>query len=233
RTCQRRTRSSSAGACASISIRTKCSSKDSRSVCRFANSSCSSSSCGTRTGCTIACSSSTWCGAPSCTSSRAPSTSTCGASASASSGMTQTPSSSSRSAVSGTSGIPTRSGRRLVVQFLLPTLAALGGVLVTAIPYLAVTLAQHQIGTLAERLEAEARVAGEALPWEHGAAVDAGCARLAADLGTRLTLIAPDGHVLGESTRPSESLENHANRPEIRDALAHGSGRSVRHSATV
>jgi len=104
---------------------------------------------------------------------------------------------------------------------------------VTAIPYLAVTLAQHQIGTLAERLEAEARVAGEALPWEQGAAVDAGCARLAADLGTRLTLIAPDGHVLGESTRPSESLENHANRPEIRDALAHGSGRSVRHSATV
>ncbi len=100
-------------------------------------------------------------------------------------------------------------------------------------PYVAVTLERHQVDTLGERLLAEARVVGEALPWLAGAELDEPCRRLAADLGVRLTVIAADGQVLGESARSSESLENHADRPEIQSALAHGSGESVRHSATV
>jgi two-component system phosphate regulon sensor histidine kinase PhoR len=104
---------------------------------------------------------------------------------------------------------------------------------VVALPYVAVTLERHHVETLAARLLAEARVSGEALPWTQGEALDRLCAQLAADLDARLTVIAPDGRVLGESTRSSESLENHADRPEIRDALASGTGRSIRHSATV
>jgi two-component system phosphate regulon sensor histidine kinase PhoR len=106
-------------------------------------------------------------------------------------------------------------------------------VLVTALPYVAVTLQRHQVDTLAERLLAEARIAGDALPWSHGPELDVVCKRLATDLFVRLTVIAPDGQVLGESTRSSESLENHADRPEIIAAMARGSGESVRHSATV
>ena len=98
---------------------------------------------------------------------------------------------------------------------------------------MALTVERHQIETLGERLLAEARLAAEALPWTAGAPLDAACARLAADLGVRVTVIAADGRVLGESTRSSESLENHADRPEIRAALASGSGQAVRHSATV
>jgi len=104
---------------------------------------------------------------------------------------------------------------------------------VTAIPYVAVTVERHQIETLGERLLAEARLAGEALPWTAGAPLDAACTQLAADLGVRLTVIAADGRVLGESTRSSESLENHADRPEVKDALANGHGQKVRHSATL
>jgi len=105
---------------------------------------------------------------------------------------------------------------------------------VTAIPYVALTLERHQIETLGERLLAEARLAGEALPWTAGAPLDAACAQLAADLGVRLTVIEADGRVLGESTRSSESLENHADRPEVRAALSPtGRGQAVRHSATV
>src|SRR5207249_2460466 len=147
--------------------------------------------------------------------------------------MTPTPSSSSPSAASATSSTPTRSSRRLVLQFVLPTLAALGAALATAIPYVALTVERHQIETLGERLLAEARVAGEALPWTAGAPLDAACAQLAADLGVRLTVIAADGRVLGESTRSSESLENHADRPEVRKALETGRGQEVRHSVTV
>ena len=105
--------------------------------------------------------------------------------------------------------------------------------LATALPYVVFVLESHQVDTLAERLLAEARIAGDALPWEQGAALDAACRRLATDLFVRLTVIAPDGRVLGESTRSSESLENHADRPEVQAALARGSGQSVRHSATV
>ncbi|HLY37969.1 MAG TPA: ATP-binding protein [Candidatus Binatia bacterium] len=115
----------------------------------------------------------------------------------------------------------------------MPTLTALVGALLIAIPYVAVTVERHQVDTLAERLLAEARVAAEALPWTSGAALDAACARLGLDLGIRLTVIGPDGRVLGESTRSSESLENHADRPEIRAALKEGSGRAVRFSATL
>ena len=132
-----------------------------------------------------------------------------------------------------TSSTPTRSSRRLVLQFLLPTLAALAAALVAALPYVAVTLERHQVETLGERLLAEARMASAALPWTAGAPLDEDCARLGTELGVRLTVIAPDGRVLGESTRSSESLENHADRPEVRAALASGSGRAVRHSATV
>ncbi len=107
------------------------------------------------------------------------------------------------------------------------------GVLATAVPYVVFTLEAHQVDTLAERLLAEARIAGDTLPWEQGPDLDAVCRRLAADLDIRLTVIDPNGHVVGESTRSSESLENHADRPEIIAALARGNGQSVRHSATI
>src|SRR5213594_1108557 len=203
------------------------------SASRCASSSCSSSSSATPIGCTIGSSCWTSYGAPRRTSSRAPWTSTSAGCAGASSAMTPTPSSSSPSGASATSSTPTRSSRRLVLQFVLPTLAALGAALATAIPYVALTVERHQIETLGERLLAEARVAGEALPWTAGAPLDVACAQLAADLGVRLTVIGADGRVLGESTRASESLENHADRPEVREALSGGSGQSVRYSATV
>jgi two-component system, OmpR family, phosphate regulon sensor histidine kinase PhoR len=51
--------------------------------------------------------------------------------------------------------------------------------------------------------------------------------------GTRLTVVARDGKVLADSDDDPARMENHSGRPEIRDALASGSGRSVRHSPTL
>jgi two-component system phosphate regulon sensor histidine kinase PhoR len=100
-------------------------------------------------------------------------------------------------------------------------------------PYVVVTLQRHEIETLAGRLAAEARLAGDGLPWAGEDPLDAACRRMANDLDIRVTVIAPDGRVVGESTRSSESLENHADRPEVQQALASGLGQSVRHSVTV
>jgi two-component system phosphate regulon sensor histidine kinase PhoR len=49
----------------------------------------------------------------------------------------------------------------------------------------------------------------------------------------RVTVIAADGQVLADSQSDPSTMENHAGRPEIRDAFAKGDGQSIRHSVTV
>jgi two-component system, OmpR family, phosphate regulon sensor histidine kinase PhoR len=51
--------------------------------------------------------------------------------------------------------------------------------------------------------------------------------------GSRVTIIASDGQVFADSQSDSQTMENHAGRPEVREALAKGSGRSIRHSVTI
>ena len=51
--------------------------------------------------------------------------------------------------------------------------------------------------------------------------------------GSRVTIIGSDGHVFAESQSDSQTMENHATRPEVREAMANGSGRAIRHSVTV
>jgi two-component system phosphate regulon sensor histidine kinase PhoR len=57
-------------------------------------------------------------------------------------------------------------------------------------------------------------------------------ARIAAS-GARVTVITADGLVLADSQADPHTMENHAGRPEIIQAMAQGSGRSIRHSATI
>jgi two-component system, OmpR family, phosphate regulon sensor histidine kinase PhoR len=59
---------------------------------------------------------------------------------------------------------------------------------------------------------------------------------LARQTGLRVTIIAPDGRVIGESDRPPEQLtqiENHSHRPEIQAALSSKLGSATRHSDTI
>ncbi len=51
--------------------------------------------------------------------------------------------------------------------------------------------------------------------------------------GARVTVIASDGTVLGDSAADPAKMENHANRPEFQAALASGAGKDVRQSATI
>lgn len=57
-------------------------------------------------------------------------------------------------------------------------------------------------------------------------------AALAADAGVRMTVIAPDGTVLADSEADPAAMENHAGRPEIREAMGGNVGRSTRVSPT-
>jgi two-component system phosphate regulon sensor histidine kinase PhoR len=51
--------------------------------------------------------------------------------------------------------------------------------------------------------------------------------------GIRITLISSDGKVLADSDEDPSRMENHGDRPEIKDALSTGSGRAVRYSKTL
>jgi len=60
--------------------------------------------------------------------------------------------------------------------------------------------------------------------------------RIGAQLGVRVTIIAPDGIVLGDSEVKREDLpklENHMDRPEVQQALKEGYGASQRYSYTL
>jgi two-component system phosphate regulon sensor histidine kinase PhoR len=61
--------------------------------------------------------------------------------------------------------------------------------------------------------------------------------KVCADAGqltdTRYTVILPDGKVVGDSRENPEHMDNHADRPEIRKAMAEGYGQSVRYSKTL
>jgi two-component system, OmpR family, phosphate regulon sensor histidine kinase PhoR len=85
----------------------------------------------------------------------------------------------------------------------------------------------------------QARLAAETLadrPATTQAAIDALAETLGRLIDARVTFIAPDGTVVGESSRAFDHLptiDNHGTRPEILQAQADGIGRATRYSITV
>src|SRR4029453_8793697 len=68
------------------------------------------------------------------------------------------------------------------------------------------------------------------------AALDAEADRIGPLVGARVTFIAADGRVVGDSAEPLDnlsSMENHASRPEVVAAHQSGLGRAQRWSATL
>lgn len=63
--------------------------------------------------------------------------------------------------------------------------------------------------------------------------LDALAKKLGNQTGTRITIIAIDGTVLGDSNEDPANMENHATRPEVMDALRLGTGESTRYSTTL
>ncbi len=66
-----------------------------------------------------------------------------------------------------------------------------------------------------------------------GEAIDAICKEAGRLSATRITVILPDGSVIGDSRETPRLMDNHANRPEIITALAGQTGKSLRFSNTL
>jgi two-component system phosphate regulon sensor histidine kinase PhoR len=91
---------------------------------------------------------------------------------------------------------------------------------------------QNFLGRTEEQLQDTLRILAHDVP----APASAGhwCADHARDTSFRFTLIGGDGRVLCDSHGDAGTMENHLDRPEVRDAAAHGLGRgNTRYSTTL
>ena len=99
--------------------------------------------------------------------------------------------------------------------------------------YVARVLRQEYIRAADEHLSSLAQLAKDRPPSLDDPAALASWASWMSRSGARVTVIAADGKVLADSAHDIETMENHANRPEFRQAMASGAGQSVRHSHTL
>ncbi len=111
-------------------------------------------------------------------------------------------------------------------------------VLVALGVYLAVAGRQLYVDRLAEQLAAQAQIAAAAVapPLEAGEgveAIDPLVKRLGARIDARVTIVAADGTVLGDSLANPRTMDNHGSRAEVIAARETGIGEAQRHSATL
>jgi two-component system phosphate regulon sensor histidine kinase PhoR len=123
---------------------------------------------------------------------------------------------------------------RITISFILVVLI----IMVILGVYLVDSTRNSQLDNLRSQLENEARITAEAslsgfLSTDESSDLDALAKKLGVEIETRVTIIALDGTVLGDSEEDPITMENHANRPEIVDALATGIGQSTRYSTTL
>jgi two-component system, OmpR family, phosphate regulon sensor histidine kinase PhoR len=127
-----------------------------------------------------------------------------------------------------------RSNRSLLVRLLAPYLFALVAVSLALNSYSDSVVERRRVRTLSDTLLHQARLTGSLLPWDvHGAALDQRCQALSNELGARITVIAADGTVIGDSDAPSATLDNHRERPEVQAAFGDGDGQSTRLSPSA
>ena len=92
------------------------------------------------------------------------------------------------------------------------------------------TLLNH----LQDEVRTLARVIADAIPSDrNGESLDTFCRIHQTLARVRVTVIRRDGRVIGESDRPGEILDNHLDRPEVREALERGTGSAIRYSKTL
>ena len=65
------------------------------------------------------------------------------------------------------------------------------------------------------------------------AELDALCKELGRETATRITVVLPSGEVIGDSDENPDIMDNHGDRPEIKQALAGQTGMSTRYSYTL
>lgn len=127
--------------------------------------------------------------------------------------------------------------KRLLWQLYLPYLIITILALVLLSWYASYSFRWFYYDEIAQNLESRTRLAGRqilpAVSQKNFDEVDQLCKSLGQTAGIRLTMILPEGRVVGDSDQQPAKMENHADRPEFRQAMNGQTGRSVRFSDTL
>lgn len=67
----------------------------------------------------------------------------------------------------------------------------------------------------------------------HESDLDTLCKQIKKDIGARVTVIAEDGRVIGDSDTDSAGMDNHLNRTEIEQSVLYDAGMTIRYSDTM
>ena len=123
---------------------------------------------------------------------------------------------------------------RIAVSFIIITLV---GMVILAVSITSISR-NNFLNIYQERLVQESQLLAEVLAFrmsnaEPSPRMDQIARDYAASLGTRVTLIAVDGTVLGESDADRLKMDNHYYRPEIQAAFINGTGADTRYSDTI
>jgi two-component system phosphate regulon sensor histidine kinase PhoR len=99
--------------------------------------------------------------------------------------------------------------------------------------YITNVIRSEHINNLSNNLSIQAGLIAEDVSFNPPAVLDEFCRQIKKKTGARITIIDINGKVVGDSDNDSLQMDNHANRLEIQQALASGTGRSVRRSDTL
>jgi len=127
--------------------------------------------------------------------------------------------------------------KRLLWQLFLSYLFIIFLALVSVTWYTLSSLQDWYLEQKASDLEVQAllleRHILENLNLEKRIIIDDLCKKIGKRASTRITVILPSGEVVGDSEEDPANLDNHRDRPEVRDALTGLIGKSTRYSRTL
>ena len=119
--------------------------------------------------------------------------------------------------------------RRIILAYLV--IAPL--LLIILELYLSGAIKDNYISNLRDGLIIQARLIADRIPGSDTHDLDQFCRDYKEKTGARVTIVDSDGKVLGDSDEPSGKMENHLDRPEIKEADLSDMGTTIRYSRTL
>jgi two-component system phosphate regulon sensor histidine kinase PhoR len=117
-------------------------------------------------------------------------------------------------------------------MFILYTVIILAAVLFIEL-FISEAVRDNYVNTVKDHLAVQAALISDEVSFRTSVPLDALCKRFKEKTGSRVTIIALDGKVLGDSDSLSSAMDNHSHRQEIQQAGLNGTGMAIRLSDTL
>lgn len=116
--------------------------------------------------------------------------------------------------------------------FILYGVIFLLTVLITEL-YVTEEIRTNTISNLRDNLSIQAALISRDVPFQSASQIDGLCKQFKEMTGARVTIIALNGRVIGDSDHDSSGMDNHSDRIEVQQAMLNGSGMIIRKNDTL